>query len=380
MVRRLPGVRISTSQFERKSGTHMILVTGGAGFIGSNFVLDWLGQSREGVVNVDKLTYAGNLQNLASLQDDPLHRFSRTDICDREAVDALLREHRPRAIVHFAAESHVDRSILGPEAFVRTNIIGTFTLLEAARAYFQTLDAADRAAFRFLHVSTDEVYGSLGPQDAAFSETHPYQPNSPYSASKAGSDHLVRSYFHTYGLPVVTTNCSNNYGPFQFPEKLIPLIIANALAGKPLPVYGDGLNVRDWLYVSDHCSAIRRVLEAGRTGETYNVGGNSEKPNIEIVRQVCALVDEFRPDPQGPRERLITYVQDRPGHDRRYAIDATKIQAELDWKPSETFDSGIRKTVAWYLENQEWVAAVQSGAYREWMDRNYANRTAGSVN
>jgi dTDP-glucose 4,6-dehydratase len=357
----------------------MILVTGGAGFIGSNFVLDWLHQSTEGVVNVDKLTYAGNLQSLATLQSNPAHHFSRTDICDRAAIDALLTSHKPRAIVHFAAESHVDRSILGPEEFVRTNIVGTFTLLEAARSYWQGLDAPARAAFRFVHVSTDEVYGSLGPDDAAFTESHPYQPNSPYSASKAGSDHLVRSYFHTYGLPVVTTNCSNNYGPFQFPEKLIPLIIANALAGKPLPVYGDGLNVRDWLYVSDHCSAVRRVLEAGRPGETYNVGGNSEKPNIEIVHRVCALIDELRPDPAGPRERLITYVKDRPGHDRRYAIDATRIAAELDWKPAETFDSGIGKTVSWYLAHQDWVAAVQSGAYREWMERNYADRAAGSA-
>jgi dTDP-glucose 4,6-dehydratase len=358
----------------------MILVTGGAGFIGSNFVLDWLRQSAEGVVNVDKLTYAGNLQNLASVQDNPLHVFSRSDICDRAAIDQLLQEHKPRAIVHFAAESHVDRSILGPEAFVQTNIIGTFTLLEAARAYWQGLQGDAKASFRFLHVSTDEVYGSLGMQDAAFTENHPYQPNSPYSASKAGSDHLVRSYFHTYGLPVLTTNCSNNYGPFQFPEKLIPLIISNALAGKALPVYGDGLNVRDWLYVSDHCSAIRRVLEAGRLGETYNVGGNSEKPNIEIVRQVCALVDELRPDAAGPRERLITYVKDRPGHDRRYAIDASKLAAELGWQPSETFESGIRKTIAWYLDNQDWVAAVQSGAYREWLDRNYADRAVGSLN
>ena len=353
----------------------MILVTGGAGFIGSNFVLDWLQQSTEAIVNVDKLTYAGNLQNLASLQGSPLHHFSRTDICDRKAIDELLAAHQPRAIVHFAAESHVDRSILGPEAFVQTNIIGTFTLLEAARAYW-----SENAGFRFLHVSTDEVYGSLGMQDPAFAETHPYQPNSPYSASKAGSDHLVRSYFHTYGLPVVTTNCSNNYGPYQFPEKLIPLIIANALAGKPLPVYGDGLNVRDWLYVSDHCAAIRRVLEAGRPGETYNVGGSSEKPNIDIVRQVCALVDEMRPDPAGPRERLITYVKDRPGHDRRYAINAARIEGELGWKPAETFESGIRKTVAWYLDNQEWVAAVQSGAYRDWMERNYSNRSAESSN
>jgi len=357
----------------------MILVTGGAGFIGSNFVLDWLDRVDEGVINVDMLTYAGNLQNLAAVQDNPLHCFSRTDICDRKAMDLLFQEHKPRAVVHFAAESHVDRSIHGPEAFVRTNIIGTFTLLEAARAYWQGLGKSAGDGFRFLHVSTDEVYGSLGPDDAAFTEAHPYQPNSPYSATKAGSDHLVRSYFHTYGLPVVTTNCSNNYGPFQFPEKLIPLIIANALAGKPLPVYGDGLNVRDWLYVGDHCSAIRRVLEAGRNGETYNVGGNSERPNIEIVRQVCALLDELRPDAGGPRDRLITYVKDRPGHDRRYAIDPTKIEAELGWRPAETFDTGIRRTVAWYLANQEWVAAVQSGAYREWMDRNYANRAAGGA-
>ena len=357
----------------------MILVTGGAGFIGSNFVLDWLDRVDEGVINVDMLTYAGNLQNLAAVQDNPLHCFSRTDICDRKAMDLLFQEHKPRAVVHFAAESHVDRSIHGPEAFVRTNIIGTFTLLEAARAYWQGLGKSGGDGFRFLHVSTDEVYGSLGPDDAAFTEAHPYQPNSPYSATKAGSDHLVRSYFHTYGLPVVTTNCSNNYGPFQFPEKLIPLTIANALAGKPLPVYGDGLNVRDWLYVGDHCSAIRRVLEAGRNGETYNVGGNSERPNIEIVRQVCALLDELRPDAGGPRDRLITYVQDRPGHDRRYAIDPTKIEAELGWRPAETFDTGIRRTVAWYLANQEWVAAVQSGAYREWMDRNYANRAAGGA-
>jgi dTDP-glucose 4,6-dehydratase len=354
-------------------------VTGGAGFIGSNFVLDWLRQFEEGVVNVDKLTYAGNLQNLAALDNEPRHIFSRTDICDRASIDALLATHQPRAIVHFAAETHVDRSILGPEEFVRTNIIGTFTLLEAARAYWNGLDIDARSKFRFLHVSTDEVYGSLLAEDAPFSETHPYQPNSPYSASKAGSDHLVRAYFHTYGLPVVTTNCSNNYGPFQFPEKLIPLMIANALAGKPLPVYGDGLNVRDWLYVGDHCAAIRRVLEDGRVGETYNVGGNSEKPNIELVRQVCALLDELRPDPAGPRERLISFVKDRPGHDRRYAIDAAKIAAELGWEPAETFESGIRKTIAWYLDNQDWVAAVQSGAYRDWMDRNYTDRANGST-
>jgi dTDP-glucose 4,6-dehydratase len=354
----------------------MILVTGGAGFIGSNFVLDWLAQSDEGIVNVDKLTYAGNLQNLASLTGDDAYVFARCDICDREAIDALLATHRPRAIVHFAAESHVDRSILGPEAFVRTNVVGTFTLLEAARSHWTALDAAGKAAFRFLHVSTDEVYGSLGTEDPAFAETHPYQPNSPYSASKAGSDHLVRSYFHTYGLPVLTTNCSNNYGPYQFPEKLIPLVIANALAGRPLPVYGDGMNVRDWLYVADHCAAIRRVLEAGRPGEVYNIGGRAEMHNIDIVRRLCALVDEFRPDPGGPRERLITFVKDRPGHDRRYAIDASKIEAELGWTPRETFATGIRKTVAWYLENQAWVAAVQSGAYREWMARNYDGREA----
>ncbi len=354
----------------------MILVTGGAGFIGSNFVLDWLAQSDEGIVNVDKLTYAGNLQNLASLEGNDAHVFARCDICDRDAIDALLATHRPRAIVHFAAESHVDRSILGPEAFVRTNVVGTFTLLEAARSDWTGLDAAGKAAFRFLHVSTDEVYGSLGTEDPAFAETHPYQPNSPYSASKAGSDHLVRSYFHTYGLPVLTTNCSNNYGPYQFPEKLIPLVIANALAGRPLPVYGDGMNVRDWLYVADHCAAIRRVLEAGRPGEVYNIGGRAEMHNIDIVRRLCELVDEFRPDSAGPRERLITFVKDRPGHDRRYAIDASKIEAELGWTPRETFATGIRKTVAWYLENQAWVAAVQSGAYREWMARNYDGREA----
>src|SRR5690606_10401587 len=317
-------------------GHTMILVTGGAGFIGSNFVLDWLAQSDEGVVNVDKLTYAGNLQNLASLAGNDAHEFVRCDICDREAIEALLQKHRPRAIVHFAAESHVDRSIHGPEESVRTNVFGTFTLLEAARRHWSGLETADKEAFRFLHVSTDEVYGSLGSGDPAFCETHPYQPNSPYSASKAGSDHLVRSYFHTYGLPVVTTNCSHNYGPLQSPEKLIPLIIANALAGKPLPVYGDGLNVRDWLYVSDHCAAVRRVLEAGRPGETYNVGGRSEKPNIEIVRQVCALLDEIRPDGAGLRERLITFGKDRPGLGRSYAIDAARIEAYQGWKPAQT--------------------------------------------
>lgn len=352
----------------------MILVTGGAGFIGSNFVLDWLRDTSEPVVNLDKLTYAGNLENLASIAQDGRHHFVHGDICDRTLIDRLLAEHRPRTIVHFAAESHVDRSIHGPGEFIRTNIEGTFTLLEAVRAYWSALPAADRDAFRFLHVSTDEVYGSLGPQDPPFAETHPYQPNSPYSASKAASDHLVRAYHHTYGLPTLTTNCSNNYGPYQFPEKLIPLVIANALAGKPLPIYGDGMNVRDWLYVGDHCAAIRVVLEHGRPGETYNIGGWNEMPNLTIVRTICALLDSLRPDPAGPRERLITYVKDRPGHDRRYAIDATKLERELGWRPAETFDTGIRKTVQWYLDHQDWVADVQSGAYREWMDKNYGGR------
>ena len=352
----------------------MILVTGGAGFIGSNFILDWLAAGSEPVINLDRLTYAGNLENLASVAADPRYRFERLDICERDAVLALLRAHRPRAIVHFAAESHVDRSILGPGEFVRTNIEGSFALLEAARAYWGGLPAGEREAFRFLHVSTDEVYGSLGPHDPAFSETTAYQPNSPYSASKAASDHLVRAYHHTYGLPVLTTNCSNNYGPYQFPEKLVPLMIANALAGKPLPVYGDGMNVRDWLYVADHCAAIRRVLESGRPGETYNIGGNNEMPNIEVVRTVCALLDEMRPDPQGPRERLIAYVKDRPGHDRRYAIDARKIAGELAWQPAETFTTGLRKTVRWYLDNQPWVGRVLSGEYKEWISANYAAR------
>ena len=352
----------------------MILVTGGAGFIGSNFILDWLAAGNEPVLNLDRLTYAGNLENLAGVATDPRYRFEQLDICERDAVLALLRAHRPRAIVHFAAESHVDRSILGPGEFVRTNIEGSFALLEAARAYWGDLPSGEREAFRFLHVSTDEVYGSLGPHDPAFSETTAYQPNSPYSASKAASDHLVRAYHHTYGLPTLTTNCSNNYGPYQFPEKLVPLMIANALAGKPLPVYGDGMNVRDWLYVGDHCSAIRRVLESGRLGEVYNIGGNNEMANIEVVRTVCALLDEMRPDPQGPRERLITYVKDRPGHDRRYAIDARKIAGELDWQPAETFATGLRKTVRWYLDNQPWVGRVLSGEYKEWITANYAAR------
>ncbi len=352
----------------------MILVTGGAGFIGSNFVLEWLRLAGEDVVNVDALTYAGNLANLASLSGDTRHVFSRADIGDADAMAALLRRHRPRAIVHFAAESHVDRSIHGPGAFVRTNVVGTATLLEASRAYWSELAPAEQQAFRFLNVSTDEVYGSLGPNDPAFTEAHPYQPNSPYSASKAGADHLVRAYHHTYGFPVLTTNCSNNYGPYQFPEKLIPLMIANALAGRPLPVYGDGLNVRDWLYVTDHCAAIRRVLEAGRTGETYNIGGNEERTNIDIVRRVCALLDARRPDPEGPRERLISYVKDRPGHDRRYAIDATRIERELGWRPAETFDSGLARTIDWYLANQAWVSEVMSGEYRNWVELNYGKR------
>ena len=352
----------------------MILVTGGAGFIGANFVLDWLAQADEPVVNLDALTYAGNLQSLAPLQGDAHHVFVQGDITDRPLLDWLFAHHRPRAVVHFAAESHVDRSIHGPAAFIRTNVEGTFTLLEAARVHFDALAGSEKAAFRFVHVSTDEVYGSLGPRDPAFTETHPFAPNSPYSASKAAADHLARAWHHTYGLPVLTTNCSNNYGPLHFPEKLIPLMIVNALAGRPLPVYGDGMNVRDWLYVGDHCAAIREVLARGRVGETYNVGGGNEMPNIEIVRAVCALLDELQPDPAGPYDRLISYVKDRPGHDRRYAIDARKIERELGWRPAETFASGLRRTVRWYLDHPEWVANVQSGAYREWVAANYAAR------
>ncbi len=350
----------------------MILVTGAAGFIGANFVLDWLAQSDEPVINLDKLTYAGNLQSLASLQGDARHIFVHGDIGDRTLVDRLLAEHKPRAIVNFAAESHVDRSIHGPEDFIQTNVVGTFHLLESVRAYWGGLDEAAKASFRFLHVSTDEVYGTLKPTDPPFTEENTYEPNSPYSASKAASDHLVRAYHHTYGLPVLTTNCSNNYGPYHFPEKLIPLMIVNALAGKPLPVYGDGMQIRDWLFVKDHCSAIRRVLEAGTPGVTYNVGGWNEKPNIEIVKTVCALLDEMSPraDGKGYAEQ-ITYVTDRPGHDRRYAIDATKIHRELGWKPAETFETGIRKTVRWYLDNQAWVQQVQSGEYRQWIDKQY---------
>jgi dTDP-glucose 4,6-dehydratase len=351
-----------------------IFVTGGAGFIGANFVLDWLRETGESVVNVDKLTYAGNLENLAALEGDARHVFVRGDIGDRALMDQLLAEHRPRAIVNFAAESHVDRSIHGPGDFIRTNIDGTFTLLEAVRGYWGALDKAAQERFRFLHISTDEVYGTLGPADAAFAETTAYAPNSPYSASKAASDHLVRAYHHTYGLPVVTTNCSNNYGPYQFPEKLIPLVIANALAAKPLPIYGDGMNVRDWLYVADHCAAVRAVLAKGKVGETYNIGGWNEMPNLQIVKTICSLLDELHPSTAGPYERLITFVKDRPGHDRRYAIDARKIEREIGWRPAETFATGIRKTVQWYLEHREWAANVQSGAYQNWINRNYGER------
>jgi dTDP-glucose 4,6-dehydratase len=354
----------------------MILVTGGAGFIGANFVLDWLAQTDEPVINLDTLTYAGNLDNLSSLEGDVRHLFVHGDISDTALVSNLLATHQPRAVLNFAAESHVDRSILGPEDFIQTNIVGTFKLLETVRAYWNNLPADAKKNFRFLHVSTDEVYGSLSKEEPAFTETHRYEPNSPYSASKAASDHLVRSYHHTYGLPVLTTNCSNNYGPYHFPEKLIPLMIVNALAGKPLPVYGDGQQIRDWLYVKDHCSAIRRVLEAGTSGEVYNVGGWNEKPNLDIVHTVCSLLDELRPktDRQSYKEQ-ITYVTDRPGHDRRYAIDASKIERELGWKPAETFETGIRKTVMWYLDNQPWVTNVQSGNYREWLTKNYAERS-----
>ena len=353
----------------------MILVTGGAGFIGANFVLDWVAQQGEPVVNLDKLTYAGNIENLASLEADKRHIFVQGDIGDHALVTALLAQHQPRAVVNFAAESHVDRSIHSPEAFIQTNVMGSFQLLEAVRAYWGSLEGDAKAGFRFLHVSTDEVYGSLAPTDPAFTESHPYEPNSPYSASKAASAHLVRAYHHTYGLPVLTTNCSNNYGPYHFPEKLIPLMVVNALAGKPLPIYGDGQQVRDWLYVKDHCSAIRRVLEAGRPGETYNVGGWNEMPNLDIVHTVCGLLDSLRPRTDGQSySSQITYVTDRPGHDRRYAIDASKIERELGWKPAETFATGIRKTIEWYLANPEWVARVQSGAYRDWVQTNYASR------
>jgi dTDP-glucose 4,6-dehydratase len=354
-----------------------ILVTGGAGFIGSNFVLRWVEGVGSSVVNLDSLSYAGNPANLDSLKADRRHQLLQGDICDAQLVGSLLREHRPRAIVHFAAESHVDRSIVAPDAFIRTNVQGTFTLLEQAKGYWSGLDEAEKGGFRFLHVSTDEVYGSLGPGDPAFSETTPYAPNSPYAASKASSDHLVRAYHHTFGLPVVTTNCSNNYGPFQFPEKLIPLMILNALEGKLLPVYGDGGNVRDWLFVEDHCSAIRAVLEKGRVGETYNIGGNSERKNLDVVTTICDLVDEMRPDAGiGSRRKLITFVTDRPGHDRRYAINASKIARELGWLPAEQFESGLRRTVRWYLDHLSWVENVRTGSYLKWIEQNYAERLA----
>ncbi|CAM8623520.1 RfbB dTDP-D-glucose 4,6-dehydratase [Burkholderiales bacterium] len=378
-----PRVHLSGQRGESHYTSRMILVTGGAGFIGSNFVLDWLAAEEEPVVNLDALTYAGNAANLASLSGDARHTLVVGDICDTALVAELLETYQPRAIVHFAAESHVDRSIEGPQAFLRTNVEGTFSLLQATLAHWRSLTAGDQAAFRFLHVSTDEVYGSLGPSDPAFTETTPYAPNSPYSASKAASDHLVRAWHHTYGLPVLTTNCSNNYGPLQFPEKLIPLVITRALNREPLPIYGDGMNVRDWLYVGDHCAAIRRVLAAGTPGEVYNIGGWNERPNLEIVKTICAVLDELSPTTAkaagGQHERLLHFVKDRPGHDRRYAIDATKIHQTLGWKPSETFETGIRKTVAWYLANAHWIESVQSGDYREWMTKQYgaAGQAAG---
>ena len=353
----------------------MILVTGGAGFIGSNFVLDWVAQHDEPVINLDLLTYAGNRANLASIEGDSRHIFVKGDIGDRQLVASLLAQYQPRAVLNFAAESHVDRSIHGPDAFVQTNVAGTFNLLESVRQYWNGLTGPAREDFRFLHVSTDEVYGSLQPDAPAFNEQNRYEPNSPYSASKAASDHLVRAYHHTYGLPVLTTNCSNNYGPYHFPEKLIPLVIANALEGKPLPIYGDGKQIRDWLYVKDHCGAIRRVLQAGKPGEVYNVGGWNEQANIDIVGKICGLLDQLRPRSDGQSYATqITYVTDRPGHDRRYAIDAGKIQRELGWTPEETFETGIRKTVEWYLDNQSWVEDIRSGSYREWIEKNYAGR------
>jgi len=350
-----------------------ILVTGGSGFIGSNFILQWMQQEGTPVVNLDKLTYAGNPRNLLQVSSDSRYSFTQGDVCDRELLRKLFELHQPRAVVHFAAESHVDRSIHGPDDFVRTNVYGTFCLLEGARAYCEALGEHERNSFRFLHVSTDEVYGSLGPHDPPFCETTPYAPNSPYSASKAGSDHLVRAYYHTYGLPTLTTNCSNNYGPYQFPEKLIPLVLLNARAGKPLPVYGDGQNVRDWVFVADHCEAVRTVLAKGRVGETYNIGGRSEKRNIEIVETICAILDQSCPgDPTVPHRKLISFVKDRPGHDRRYAIDARKIERELGWKPRESFETGMRKTIEWYLKNEDWVREVASGAYRKWIATQYS--------
>jgi dTDP-glucose 4,6-dehydratase len=351
----------------------MIFVTGGAGFIGSAFILDWIATQNEAVVNIDKLTYAANLMSLASVETNPLYHFANADIGDEAALDALFAQHKPRAVVHFAAESHVDRSIHGPEAFIQTNVVGTLHLLQATKKYFLELPAAQKTAFRFCHVSTDEVYGTLGPTDPKFSESSQYAPNSPYSASKAASDHLVRAYHHTYGLPTLTTNCSNNYGPRQFPEKLIPLMIHNAMHKKPLPVYGDGMQIRDWLFVNDHCSAIRRVLEAGVAGETYLVGGDAERPNIEIVHTICDLLTEYKPG--FDYRSLITYVTDRPGHDRRYAIDFSRLTRELGWKPAETLSTGLRKTVKWYLDNTDWVNAVTSGEYKHWLSKNYAGRT-----
>lgn len=352
----------------------MILVTGGAGFIGSNFVLDWLSHSNEAIVNLDSLTYAGNASNLDALRGDPRHIFVKGDIGDQALLSQLLARYRPRAIVHTAAESHVDRSIHGPAKFIQTNINGTFSMVEAARTYWSSLSGAERDAFRFLHMSTDEVYGTLGADDPAFSETTPYQPNSPYAASKAASDHLVRAYHHTYGLPTLTTNCSNNYGPYHFPEKLIPLVIVNALAGKPIPVYGDGQQIRDWLYVSDHCAAIRTVLARGRIGETYNIGGWNERTNLDVIHVLCDILDRQAPRPSGSYREQISFVQDRPGHDRRYAIDARKVERELGWKPAETFETGIAKTVRWYLDHKAWVERVQSGDYLTWIEENYANR------
>jgi dTDP-glucose 4,6-dehydratase len=355
----------------------MILLTGGAGFVGSNFVHDWLYSTHEPVLNLDKLTYAGNLANLSSIWTEPRHTFFKGDIGDTNLVKALLTTHQPRAVLHFAAESHVDRSISGPEDFIQTNIVGTFRLLESVRAYWENLPSQEKSEFRFLHVSTDEVYGSLSENEPAFSETRPYAPNSPYSASKAASDHLVRAYFHTYGLPTLTTSCSNNYGPFQFPEKLIPLMISEALKGKSLPIYGDGQNVRDWLYVGDHCAAIRRVLESGRIGKTYNVGGNSEKTNVAVVTKICETLDELKPRPDGiSYSTQIAYVKDRPGHDRRYAIDSRKIARELDWAPQESFESGLRKTIQWYLANDAWMEDVVTGRYRQWIEQNYSNRAS----
>ncbi len=353
----------------------MILVTGGAGFIGSNFILEWLAREKSAVINLDQLTYAGNLENLAPVSGDPRHMFIHGDISDRALVATLLRRHKPRAIVHFAAESHVDRSIHGPDDFIKTNVVGTFNLLEAARAWLGELPEVERAQFRFLHVSTDEVYGSLAADSAPSTEMSPYAPSSPYSASKAAADHLVRAYHRTYQFPAIITNCSNNYGPRQFPEKLIPLMALNACSGKRLPVYGDGLNVRDWLFVTDHCDALRAVLSHGRIGETYNIGGNAEKANLDVVRAICAVLDELRPDPLiTHHSSLITFVQDRPGHDRRYALDTRKIRDELGWQPRERFESGIRKTIAWYLEHRDWVDNVNSGEYKKWLDMNYGNR------